>query len=394
MKRIWNIFIFLLVFQPCMAEQSNALVSNYIDYFKKGDVETKIQIIETAVKLEDVNMGPLYHVAVNYALDSPDVVKQNPALGGILIISLDEIGKLNYTESRFSVLKLFDVAITSTIQVSALNALKVIGKGDNEIVAGLNRWLDRRNSLFLTLIKPDFYVLDVCLETLGALRNPDSFPFIFTSMILGYSDHISETALNSLYLLEGDLKVHLLGIIDRGTPLNKRAALEFALENEKLPEESKKEIIRSGLKQSLLAGSVTSEEEKIITDMRYTAIRATTKYALGDMTKQVIRHFDIIKELYEKGKETNSHMVEGIDCLGSMGTHEAAVTLSKYLDYVNLCTEKIKVFDEQIVLALINNLEKLDDDVALDSLQYTVFLPYSKNTKKAAQDAANKLLKH
>lgn len=393
MKRICIFLVLMMVFQFCPAETSNTLVSNYVDYFKKGDVETKIQIIETAVKLENVNMGPLYHVCIDYALDNPDVVKKNPALGEIVITSLEEIGKLNYTESRFSVLRIFNDAITSSIEIAALNALKVIGKGDKEIAAGLNKWLDKRNSLFLSLIKPDFHVLDVCIQTLGVLRDPDSFPFVFTAMILGYSDHITETALNSLYLLEGDLKVHLLNIIVKGTPLNKRAALVFGLDNEKLTEEAKKELIRSGLKYTLVIKSLTSDEEKIMTDMRYIAIRAVTKYKLGDLTNLVISHFTIIKELYDKGKENNSHMVEGIDCLGSMGTHEAAVTLSEYLDYVNLYTEKIKVFDEQIVLALINNLEKLGDGVALDSLQYTVFLPYSKRLRQAAQEAANSLLK-
>jgi hypothetical protein len=393
MKRINIIFIFFLIGYICPAETSNTLVSNYIEYFIKGDVDTKIRVVETAVKLDGVNMGPLYHEVINYALDSPEVVKKNPALGEIIIISLDEIGRLNYTEARLSVLRLFNDTIATTIQISALNALKVTGIGDSTVIAGLNRWLDRRNTLYLSQIKPDLHVLDVCIATLGNLRDSSSFPFIFTAMIMGYSDRISDTALNSLYLLEGDMKVHLLAIIANRTPLNKRAALVFGIENEKISEESRKEIIRSGLKYAMEIKSLISNEADIIADMRYIAIRAVTKYAVGDVTNLVIQHFNIIKKLYEKGKENNSHIIEAIDCLGSMGTHESAVALSEYLEYVNLHTEKINVFDEQIVLALINNLDILGDAVALDSLQYTVFLPYSNRTKQAAQEAVNNLLK-
>ena len=75
-----------------------------------------------------------------------------------------------------------------------------------------------------------------------------------------------------------------------------------------------------------------------------------------------------------------------------MGTHKAAVTCTKYLEYLNLYTEKEKAYDEQIVLVLINNLDILGDDVAVDALQYTAFLNYTHRIKEAAQEAADKLL--
>ena len=45
MKKTCIILIFIMIFLPSWAETSDRLVNNYIDYFKKGDLETRIQIV-------------------------------------------------------------------------------------------------------------------------------------------------------------------------------------------------------------------------------------------------------------------------------------------------------------------------------------------------------------
>ncbi|MBN2441373.1 MAG: hypothetical protein JXJ04_08500 [Spirochaetales bacterium] len=393
MKRITIILIFIMLFQLCWAETSDDLVNNYVQYFKKGDLETKIEIIETAIKLEDVNFGPLYKEVLDFILNDPDVVKMNPSMGRILIYSLNEIEAWKYKEARISVLKTFESITTSTIRIAALNALIAVGKEDTAIIKGLNDWLNSQNTLFLSLLKPDYHVVDICIQTLGKFGDPSSFPYLFTAMIISYSDQITESAHESLFLISGDIKDHLLKIIEKGNLLNKYEALKFSINEKKLPENSKKELITNSLRVAYEIDSPPSTELVTLQKMRYLAIRAITPYKVGEMTPVVIRHFKLIKVEYDKGRENNANMIEALDCLGSMGTHEAAVTCADYLTYINLYTEKKKVFNEQIVLVLINNLDILGDKVAIDALQYTVFLDYNDKIKKAAQETANKLMK-
>jgi len=133
MKRIYFIFMFIIVSWINWAETSNEFVNNFIKYFNQGDIDTKIQIVETAIKRIDVNMGPFYHVVVDYSVEFPEVIRNNPSMGKILIDSLKEIERLDYRESNSSVFKLFLGATTSTIQLAALDALKVIGEEDKKI---------------------------------------------------------------------------------------------------------------------------------------------------------------------------------------------------------------------------------------------------------------------
>jgi hypothetical protein len=382
-----------MLLQFCWAETSDELVNNYVKYFKKSDLDTKIEIVETAVKLEDTNFGPLYKEVLDFILNDPDIVKKNPSMGRILIYSLKEIEEWKYIEARISVLKTFQTGTSSTIKIAALDALLVVGKEDPEIIKSLNDWLNNQNSLFLSLMKPDYHVVDICIQTLGQFGDPSSFPVLFTAMIISYSDQITKSAHRSLFLIKGDIKDHLLNIIEKGDFFNKYEVLKFTINEKQLPEASKEELIKNSLRVAYETDTPPSAELPTLQKTRYLAIRAITLYKVGEMTLVVIKHFKLFKVEYEKGRENNANMIEALDCLGSMGTHEAAVTCAEYLTYINLYTEKKKVFNEQIVLALINNLDILGDKAAIDALQYTVFLDYSDKIKKAAQETANKLMK-
>ncbi|RPJ07961.1 MAG: hypothetical protein EHM28_05585 [Spirochaetaceae bacterium] len=74
-----------------------------------------------------------------------------------------------------------------------------------------------------------------------------------------------------------------------------------------------------------------------------------------------------------------------------MGNNEAAVRLSQYLDQLNAYTENRKVYDEQIVTAVVQSLGKLGDKFAFDYLMRVKFLNYSAAIKAEADAAINKI---
>ena len=86
-----------------------------------------------------------------------------------------------------------------------------------------------------------------------------------------------------------------------------------------------------------------------------------------------------------------SYLIKAIEALGSMKTHEAAKRLTLYLELVNSFTENGRIYDEQIVLAVIYALEHIGDRTASSALLYTRYLNYSKAVQKAAQDALQEL---
>ncbi|MBN1699472.1 MAG: hypothetical protein JW881_18265 [Spirochaetales bacterium] len=373
-------------------DTKDAIVGNYIRYFNQGDIDTKISIIENSFRLKDVNMGPLYHEAVEFIIGNIGLLNSAPAVGSMIIDSLKKIEEIPYREARYSVLKLVQVDDTGVTRTYALDTLAVIAKGDRNVIVQLNEFLDHQNKLFLSQKKPDLHIVDTCIRTLGELGDKSSFSRIFTSYTLKYSVHITETARLALFKIEGSFKDNLLAVIETGPIPDRRKAFEFGIDLEELSDSEKRDIIIRSFKMALTTDSVVTEEQKILREIRYRAVREITAYKMSEATDLVIRHFERTRQDHLVGRDTRPHLIQAIDCLGSMGNRKAAKTLADYLAYMNAITEKKQVYDEQLVIAAINNLAKLKDPIGIDPVQYAVFLDYSERVKKTAQEAADKLI--
>ena len=160
-----------------------------------------------------------------------------------------------------------------------------------------------------------------------------------------------------------------------------------------MTDEEKGEIAQTALEKGLYGTANGPQDREILRQMRYESIRMLTKLSWSAATKDVIEHFD--QTLQEKilGVGRTTHVLEAIRCLGAMNTHEAAVRLSLYLDLLNSDVERGKNVEDEIVLAVIQNLGELGDKVAFDYLLYARLLDYSDSIKKAAQDSLNQLNK-
>ena len=396
MKKLICFSFLICLIQVAIYSEDNTLADNYIKYFRRGNIDTKIQVIKNAANTKDANMGPLFHEAVGFITQNTTnlkILKNNPAIGEMVILSIQKIGEIPYKEARYTLWKLYQKDETTIIRINILNTFSTIAKGDKNIINGLNKWLYKQNNRFLTQDKPEFQIVDACLRTLGALKDPSSFPDIFRSMNLQYSVMISETALESLYLIKGKMKDHLLNIIENRPVQDKYDALAFSLDVPKLTDDERKEIIKYSLNITLETETIVQQDLNIFKEIGYLAIRSAAIFKMREASDLAIRHFNKISKEYRDSKATKPHLIEAIDCLGSIATKEAAKTLTNHLHSLNQYTEQTRVYDEQVVITLINNLIKIGDPVGLDPIQYAVFLGYSDRIKNVAKDAVKTLLK-
>jgi hypothetical protein len=116
-----------------------------------------------------------------------------------------------------------------------------------------------------------------------------------------------------------------------------------------------------------------------------------TKLSWSSATTDVIKHFDQTLQEKTLGVGRTSHVLEAIQCLGAMNSHEAAVRLALYLDLLNSDVERGRSVEDEIVLAVIQSLGDLGDKVAFDYLLYAGYLDYSDSIKKAARESLNRL---
>jgi hypothetical protein len=394
MRRVrWAVAgLFLCLLVPTLSAQNpQDLLKTFTRNFAIASLDVKIQIIRDAGTTGYKELGPLYVDAVSYVLNNYALLQSDQRLRQLGALAVDQLKAIQYREARFPVWKLFETDSESGLRVSCLGALGVLGKGDPEIIQYLNLWLETQNTVFQTGKVPDVYVVYAAVQALGELGDPSSFPVLFSTMARGYTDDITQRARENLFRLGGSLKQNILGVLGNSPLPEKRLALGMALDTDRLSEQEKAEVAQFALDVGLHTALPDNPSRQIARDLRYTAVQALTARKWSAATALVIEHFDTVLQEYDRGLSDKTRLLEAINCLGSMGTHEAAVRLTQYLVLLNSYTEKLQEYDGRIVLAVVENIGLLADKVAFDDLMYSQYLNYSGEIKAAVRKALERL---
>lgn len=394
MKKVRRLVVFLLFFlliSSLWAQNPEDLLRSFTRNFAIASLDVKMQIVQDAGNSGYAEMGPLYRQAIDYVLDNFALIDTDQRFRQLAILAIDQMEAAGYTEGRFSIWKLFDTDDETGLRISCLNALGTLAQGDEEIIEYLNVWLRQQNTIFQTGKVPDVYVISAAVRALAQLGDKSSFPVLFNTMTIGYTDDISRSAREGLFRLGGELKENLIGILKDSPLEEKKLALQMAVETDRLDENAKAEIAQFAMDVGLHTAAVDNPSRQIARDIRYIAAQALTERKWAAATDLAIEHFDTVLLEYDRGLTDKRRVIEAVECLGAMGTHEAAVRLTQYLVLLNAYTERQQEFDNIIVLAVVENLGILGDKTAFDDLLYAQYLSYSSEIKNAAREALDNL---
>jgi len=183
----------------------------------------------------------------------------------------------------------------------------------------------------------------------------------------------------------------LRGVIKDRPVTEKKLGLQMALDSDRLTNDQKAQLAQFALDIGLHSSVSDADSKAVLRDIRFQAAASLGARKWSDASSLLIEHLDMTIGEFDKGFVDRNHLLDAIANLGAMNTHEAAVRLTQYLVLLNSYAEKGKVFDDQIVFAVLTNLGALGDKVAFDDLMYTQYLNYSAGVKKAARAALDKL---
>jgi HEAT repeat protein len=394
MKRaFWLLVLLAIPFFSAQAQETSKILDTYRRNFTIASLDVKIQILQDAASGKNAtDMGPLYEQALEFVIDNSSLMASDTRFNQLASIAADQVGILNYTAAKDSLVKLFQASSdTQTLQKS-VTALGVVAAGDADIIANLNHYLDTQNTDFPGGSKQiDMIVLSACIEALGKLGDPSSFPFLFSAMNLGYSDQVTATTKNALLSIKGDFQALLTQVIKDRPLSEKRLALQMALDSDKLTSDQKAQVAQLALDISLHTGAADVTARSGLRDMRFVAAGALGDRKWAPAAALLIEHLDTTIGEFDKGLADTNHVLDAITALGDTGTHEASVRLTQYLVLINSYTEKGKSYDEKIVTTILDALGGLADKVAFDDLMYTQYLNYPTGVKKAARAALDEL---
>ncbi len=378
----------LLVSLVSGAQDSKVLLETLQRNFRKADgLDVKLKVLEDSVKIGSDGMGPLYLNAVDFSIDNSSSLETDAVMQQLALYAVDQIKEYGFAPAKTSLWRLFGEHKGTMLRVSILNALGIVGQGDATVVKNMVSWLETQNSLFFSGAKPDIQTVLAAVVALGTFKNTLAFSVLFKTNNLQYSEQISELAEKALLSLEGDLKESLMDLIKTADVSEKLAALEMGLKSERLSDNQKADIAEVALELGMYTTTSDMDEQAVTREMRYVALNALSERKWSKATSLAIEHFGMTLLEYERGVVAKTFLLDAIDGLGNMGTHEAAERLAQFLDLTNSYTEHGRAYDEQIVLAVLANLKKLGDKVAFANLSYTQYLNYSNTVKQAANEA-------
>ena len=393
MRRLSLVVSFISLFLGISgAQDSNILLNAYKRNFNRAEqLETKMKILQDSAETDSLEMGPLYHLAVDFVVDQSDLLLADSTMKELALLAIGLAKESEYTNARYSLWRLFTIETDMVLRIGILDTLSTIGRDDKKITGFLTEWLDTQNNLQQSGTKPDLQVVAEAVRTLGALEDKSAFSVLFTTKELGYSERISSLATQAMNSLEGDLAEFILDVLKNGSIKEKLAALKMALESESLGDVEKAELSGYALEVGMYTTTSDITDQGLSREIRFAALNKLSGMKWSKATSLAIEHFGMVLLEYDRGTASKTRMMEAVDGLGNMGTHEAAQRLTLFLELVNSYTEHGRAYDEQIVLSVLGNLKKLGDKVAFENLSYTQYLEYSQAVKKAAQDAIDNL---
>jgi len=393
MRRALGILVMLcIVVFAVQGQDAKTVLETFRRNFAIASLDVKIQILQDAAGGESAReMGPLFQQAIDFVIDNASLIPGDPRFLQLAALAVEQTAVAAFVPARYSVWKLFQIDSDTTTLVRAAGALGVIGAGDDEIIGDLNRYLETQNTLFSSGKPADLQVIAACVQALGKLADPSSFPVVFSSMNLGYSEQMSAAAREALLAIKGDFKESILAVIRTRPFAEKRIALAMALDSDRLSEDQKAQAAEIALDAGLHSVAADSAGKTALRELRFLAARGLSERKWSRATGLMIEHIDATIAEYDKSLADKRYLLEAAAALGAMGTHEAAVRLTQYLVLVNSYTEKSKGYDEQVVMGIIAALGTLGDKVGYNDLLYTQYINYSAAVKKAARAALDKL---
>lgn len=377
------------------AQDSDAVSLAYRRNFARASLVTKLELVKEAAGRGGTSMGPLYGMAIRFAVDNAALLGSDPQLKELAILASNEAGNVAYAKAIDDLWALFQSYQDPEVRAAAVSALGKAGIGETRVAENLNAFLASQNSLYRSGAQPEYPALEACIVALGRLGDGSSFPVLFSAYVAGYSPALATKAAAALGSIKGDYRGYLIRVIAKNPPLEKSAAYSASMENPNFSNADRGELAEAALSAALDAlapgSSLSPVELQSMRELRRQAARQIRDLKWQKASAVAARYFSVVQAEYAKGATSKAEFLDAISCLGAMGSTEASQSLSIYLQLVNAQTEQGFPYDEEVLLAVIGALGNLGDKAAFDYLLQVGYLQYGENVKLAARESMLKL---
>jgi hypothetical protein len=375
------------------------ILNSYQRNFIRADLAKKVEVLRDAATDERAPefMGALYDFALRFILRNAEIFRDDPDMIALAAMAAAGAGGIGHAASADTLWEIFLNYRDSLTRVEVLNALAALGRRNEDFAASgqvtenLNQFLINQNNLYRSGIEPDYPVLSACIAALGVLGNAGVYPVLFTALVSNYPASITRDITRALDLIRGDYDQFLLGVIKNNPPVEKLAAFRAGAHNAGFTDAQRGELAETALRVGLEFLAANAESAAAAAELRYQAAVVLAELKWARAADLAIRHFYQVQTDYGNGSVPKELFLSAVNCLGAMGSSDAAQVLALQLGYLNSRMEQNGSFDEAVILEVVNALGEIGDKTAFDSLLYISYLNYPEQIQAAARNALNRL---
>jgi hypothetical protein len=378
----------------------DAILVSYERNFVRASLANKAGILRDAA-LDDRSsefIGVFYEFALQFVLDSGELLKDDPDMIALAGIAARGAGEAAYTPAAEILWQVFNLYRDSHSRVEILQALAVLGKGNDGMVENLNQFLIDQTAYYRSGMVPDYPTLGACVAALAAIGNDSTYPALFSAFLASFPGSLGDEITRAMGSIEGDYLHFLSELIRRNGPAEKLAAFRLGARNPGFSPAEWGGLAETTLEVSLElfpgnSGADTGSDSgwAAASSLRYEAVEALTALKWTRASPLAIRNFYRVQTDLGNGAVPRERLLEAVNCLGAMGNSESAQVLALQLGYINSQTERGGEFDEELILALIHALGEIGDKVAFDYLLYIGYINYPERIQAAARESLNRL---
>ncbi len=393
-KKIFTLLIFSVFLGSVHSHTSastlseDPIVVSYQRNFIRAGISTKLELLSGASEIPSVNMTPLYSDALYFAISSFYVLGEDRQLVDIACSAVNAAAAGQDPSILPSIYEIFPLFTNSVLRISCINAIAKLSGPEGEGFEFLKTWFasaldDCESGKFV-----DPRIMTSALEAFAVLGNPSVFPFVFRAAVSNLDSSVVAAAGKTINSLNEGYTDNILSIILEKNPEKTQAAFSFAVSNENL-QEADLGMIAENVFNTML--EVDSQGNPDAAPVLESSLEVLTRLKWFRASPSVLRYFYRMQSEYKTENIGAEKLIPVINCLGAMGTTEAAQALSIFLGLMNSETEQKKTCNENLMLSIINALGDLGDKSAFDYLLYVGYLDYPESVKQASRDALARL---
>ncbi len=393
MKHNFMLVAILMFFSVSLFGQADdPVVLSYRRNFVRANMSTKLDLLNDASRITSVNLAPLYIDALNFASGYLPILGNDAQLIEIATTASVKVAQYNDATALPAVQTVFLVFSDTRVRNAALQAIGTLAAGTNADIDYLINWFSLELSASGRKTPAEIKTLVSCAQTLGSIANPNSFSILFSAAISEIDLSVNEAAAEALNRISENYSEKMLAIIESSAIKNKYTAFEISMKNTSLNANSRGRIAEAAFinaTEGLSTG--VSEDPELSRKLIQGAMQELTALKWSQVSPKVVKYFYQTQGDYKAGRVPLDSLIPVVNCLGAMGTTEAAGALSIFLGLLNSETEEKKTYSEPLLLAVISALGDLGDKTAFDYLLYVGYLDYPETVKKASRDALARL---